>query len=241
MKKLLVLLVFPLLFVSTATAQHEIGVSLGTSNLLGDFGGGPGNGTLFIKDIEPTLFKPAFGAFYRYNFLKVFGIRGQLLYGTLASDDELSQNDARYARGLNSTSPVIDGTVQLEFNFIPIKYCQYKNSFTPYLAGGIGVSHTRPVIGERADDIDNIALEAEFIEASGAKMGMNIPVSFGLKYKVKKSWMFSAEATYRMSFTDNLDLYDRQQNDAYFFLTANVSYIFCKGGGIAKGVSCPAF
>ena len=241
MKNLIIIFAL-ILGVQTATAQHELGGTIGISNLLGDFGGGAGQGTLFLKDIEPRMFRPAAGVFYRYNFLKVMSIRGQFLYAGLASDDELSQDPARYSRGLKSKSALIDAGVQLELNFIPLKYCSSKNSFSPYIAGGIGISSANATITERDDDINSIDAESEYIQ-DGQHMGLNVPVTFGVKYLVKGRLMFGLEGTYRMAFTDRLDNYVRQQNDAYVMLLTNVSYVFCKGskGKVSRSVTCPGF
>lgn len=122
-------------------AQHELGIGLGTAHLFGDFGGGPGNGTLFIKDLDLRATRPSVSVFYRYNFAKVLAVRAQLLYGHLYSNDKFSGNDSRFVRQLNSTSSVLDASVQAEVNFIPLRYCCGIPRFSPYIAAGVGISH----------------------------------------------------------------------------------------------------
>ena len=224
-------------------AQHEIGVSIGTSHLLGDFGGGVGDGSVFVKDIDFQSAKPAFGLFYRYNFLKFLAFRGQFLYGSLSGSDAYTPNPFRSERGLASKSPVFDFNAQLEFNFIPLKFCNGKFGATPYLASGIGWAKVNPTIyGINDEGID--PAENEFIGDNDNQSSLTIPLSLGMKFKTKKNIIIGVEASHRIFLEDNLDNYYRQENDQYFFLTANISYVFCNKnrlGRINKQGACPAF
>lgn len=224
-------------------AQQEIGISLGSSHLLGDFGGGPGNGTIFLKDLDFQSTQPSLGVFYRYNFAKVLALRAQFLYGGLSSNDLYSANDSRFVRGLSSKSSLMDLSTQFELNFIPLQLCSPTFKVTPYIAGGIGVTKVNPTV--RSSNNEGIApSELQYIDESGNGIAMNIPMSFGIKMKTKKQVIVGIETSYRMSFTDKLDGYVRQQNDQFFFINANVSYVFCKGNGggkMSKQMRCPTY
>lgn len=226
-----------------AQAQHEVGFSLGSSHLLGDFGGGPGQGMLFLKDLDFQSTKPSAGIFYRYNFAKVLALRAQFLLGGLSSNDLYSADEFRYARGLRSKSALMDLSAQFELNFIPLQLCSPNFRITPYIAGGIGVSRVNPTVS--SSDNEGIAnSELQYIDDNGNLLAMNIPMSFGLKMKTKKQVIIGIETSYRMSFTDKLDGYVRQQNDQFFFINANVSYVFCKGSGrgkMGKDMRCPTY
>ncbi|MGB1248967.1 MAG: DUF6089 family protein [Chitinophagales bacterium] len=221
------------------SAQHEIGVSIGTSHLLGDFGGGAGTGTIFIKDIDLAATRPAFGVFYRYNFAKFLGIRAQLLYGRLYGNDKYSENQSRNIRQLQSTSPVFDINAQFEFNFIPLRLCDYGMRFSPYIAGGVGIAKTSPKLSSNNGGIPDT--ELQYIKAESKNTAIVFPISIGLKLKTKKKILLGLEVSHRIVLEDDLDNYIRQENDQYFFTTFNVSYIFCKKGRVNSFYQCPKF
>ena len=143
---------------------------------------------------------------------------------------------------MNSKSSLLDLSAQFEFNFIPLQLCSNTFRITPYIAGGVGVSKVNPIVG--SSDLEGLpASELQYIDQSGNGIALNIPMAFGLKMKTKKQIIVGLEASYRMAFTDKLDAYVRQQNDQFFFINANVSYVFCKGGGgkMSKDMRCPTY
>ncbi len=224
-------------------AQHEVGLSLGTSHLLGDFGGGPGQGTIFLKDLDLRSTAPSVGLFYRYNFAKRLALRAQFLYSGLNSNDAYSESLDRASRGLQSKGTLMDLSAQFEFHFIPLNLCSGTTRFTPYVAGGIGVSQFSTAVS--ANNLEGIpASEQQYIQGDGSGIALNLPISVGLKLKTKKNVVLGLETSYRMAFTDELDSYVRQNNDHFFFVNANVSYVFCKGGGrgkVSKDMRCPTY
>ncbi|MEZ4979310.1 MAG: DUF6089 family protein [Chitinophagales bacterium] len=242
MKRLVIIALFSM-FSLGLSAQHELGLSIGSSHLLGDFGGGPGKGTIFVKDIDLQSSRLAAGLFYRYNFAKFLALRGEFTYAALSSDDAFSANEARYDRGLRSNSSLLDLSALMEFNFIPLKACCGKFRFTPYVASGIALSRINPSV--EANSSEGISDdELQYISDGGKQLALNLPIVFGLKFKTKKRLIVGLEASYRMAFTDELDNYVRQQNDQFFLLTAKLSYVFCKNGGsgkISREMKCPTY
>lgn len=205
--KNLILLAIILCATSQSIAQHEVGISLGTSHLLGDFGGEPGTGTIFIKDIDIQSTRPSVGLFYRYNFSKFFNARAQFMYGQLHSNDLYSGEEFRLKRGLASKSHLFDGSLQLEFNFNTLKYCSGKSSFSPYIASGIGLAIANAVVtSSNAEGISST--ETQYIK-KGQALVVNIPITAGVKYKMKQNIFFALETIYRKAFTDKIDAYIR--------------------------------
>lgn len=244
MKKLIIVLI-ALVALFEVQAQHELGVGLGTSHLLGDFGGGPGEGTLFLKDIDFQSTRPSASIFYRYNFLKVFAIRGQFAYFNFASNDIYSAEESRFDRGLNSNANVVNGSVHLEFHFIPLKPCNGKIRVSPFLAGGVGFLHSNASVGGTGADGFNVN-ELQYIEGNESGFALNVPMSFGVKIKTPRNIVIGVEGSYWMAYTDKLDSYVRQNNDHFLSLQAQVSYIFCKGGAGGSGkmsreMRCPTY
>lgn len=242
MKKLITITAV-LLGIISLQAQHEIGIGLGTSHLLGDFGGGPGEGTLFIKDLDLKSTQPSASLFYRYHFAKVLALRGQFLYAGLSSNDLYSAEQNRFDRGLNSKASLMDLSAQLELHFIPLRLCSGKTRVSPYIAGGIGFARANPTIGGQGEE-GFAAEELQYIDDSGPVSALNIPMAMGVKVKTPKNVVIGLEASYRMAFTDRLDNYVRQNNDHLLFIQAQVSYVFCKGGGagkMSKEMRCPTY
>jgi hypothetical protein len=227
MKKLFVL---ALVFVglNTANAQHELGVGLGSSHLLGDFGGGPGRGTIFLKDLDFPSTKYSGSVFYRYNFRKFFAVRGQFSYMTFSSNDLYSAESSRFNRGLNASSNLLSGSLHFEFNFVPLRPCSGKVGFTPFVSGGVGVLKSNGKVNNLNEDGFDVS-ELQYIEGNEDALALNLPFSFGLKLKTKRNLLLGLEGTYWMAYTDKIDSYVRQQNDHYLTVQVQVSYQFCKG------------
>lgn len=240
MKKITTVLILVVLVLSTK-AQHEIGASIGTTHFLGDFGGGPGIGTIFLKDIDLKSTRHGVGVFYRYNFAKVLAVRAELLHGILYGNDAYSEEASRLARQLHSAASVFDLSVQMEVNFVPLQFCSGKARFSPYVAAGVGVAYAKPQIASNTSE-GIPASEMQYIQ-NDKPIVFNIPISAGVKYKLKNNIVLGLEASYRLAFSDQLDAYVRQEKDQYFFVQAKVSYVFCKGGKgkMSKDMSCPTF
>ena len=242
MKKIITIIAATL-SVCVLWAQHEVGLGLGTAHLLGDFGGGPGRGSIFIKDLDLQSTKSSASLFYRYNFLKILAMRGQFTYAGLSSSDIYSADQSRFDRGLSSKTKLMDLSIQVEVHFIALKHCHGFLRASPYIAAGLGFSRANTSIAGQGGE--GLPLnELQYINNSGLVSAVNIPFAVGLKIKTAKQVAIGLEASYRMAFTDRLDNYIRQQNDHFIFLQTQVSYVFCKGG-IAKGtnkeVRCPAY
>lgn len=223
-------------------AQHEVGLGFGTAHLLGDFGGGLGRGTIFIKDLDPQSTKPSASLFYRYNFLKILAMRGQFTYAGLSSNDIYSAEQSRFERGLNSKTRLMVLSVQIEVHLLPLKPCRGSLRVSPYIAAGLGVLRANPnIMGQGGEGFSTN--ESQYINDSGLVSAVNIPFAAGVKIKTAKKVTIGLEASYRMAFTDRLDNYIRQQNDHFIFLQTQVSYVFCRGvgGGRNKEVRCPTY
>lgn len=224
-------------------AQHEVGIGLGSAHLLGDFGGGLGRGSIFIKDLDLQSTKPSASLFYRYNFFKVLAIRGQFTYAGLSSNDIYSADQSRFDRGLNSKASLMDLSAQIEVHFIPLKPCRGSLRASPYIATGLGFLRATPSIaGQEGEGFS--PNELQYINDSGLETALNIPFAAGLKIKTAKKIIISLEASYRMAFTDRLDNYMRQQSDHFIFIQTQVSFMFCRAGGLGrrnKEFGCPSY
>jgi opacity protein-like surface antigen len=87
---------------------------------------------------------PAGGFAARYNFNDRICLRFGVAGGQISADDALSGNTYERARNLNFQSTILDGSAQLEFNFLPYIHGHRDYFFTPYLLAGVNVTSFNP-------------------------------------------------------------------------------------------------
>lgn len=181
MKKILTTILVLLWVMFSATAQdyrYEIGGGIGTSGYLGDV-----NKSNFMKH-------PGFsgGLLFRYLPTTRWAVKGNLYVSGISGDsqDDNMSFPERMTYKFNST--LCDFGAQIEFNFfdygIGPSYMKLKR-LTPYLMLGIG---------------------GVVASCSGqSSFAVNMPLGFGLKYKLKERLNIGVEFSMRKAFGDKLD------------------------------------
>ena len=112
--------------------------------------GGMAGATVYHGDLAPDFSMQAPGmaanVFVRHNIDSRLSIRIGASFGTISADDSKSENAFRKSRNLNFNSTIFEGSVNMEFNFLPFhhKSKKNKNQFTPYLLAGFGLFHHNP-------------------------------------------------------------------------------------------------
>lgn len=157
--------------------RFDIGGQLGMAGYLGD-----ASSSIFSK---PGV---SFGASFRYLPDVRWAVRGVLnvmsLSGDTAGMDDVLPGGASYS----FKSTVYDLGGRIEFNFLPYGIGEtYKKlrRWTPYLTLGLG---------------------ATLAACGGEKnFGLNIPMGFGLKYKLRERLNLGAEFTMTKVFSDHVD------------------------------------
>jgi hypothetical protein len=202
MRKSFRLLLFTVLFVSSAYAQKS-----GDVGILGGV-------TYYMGDLNPSMpfimSKPAFGILYRQNFntrisLRLHGIRGQV-----AGDDAVS--NANPERNLNFESSITEAGAQIEINFFEYFIGSRMHSITPYIFGGTSVFFFNPygnVAGSRVE-LQPLATEGQGTTVYPERKPYNLyafsmPFGLGVKYSVSKLIGVGAEWGMRKTSTDYLD------------------------------------
>ena len=238
--------IITLLFsISFLNAQNEIGIQVGGLNMLGDFGGGPGNGGLTPADIDWQQTQPMVGIFHRLTLSDHWTLKSSAQYGKLVSTDDASENQDRYDRGLSSTSPLVDVAVKMEFNFWPVQPCSRYVGFTPYVGLGIGGMYYNPTVTHRSGSAIEPGVLEDYNDAhtyvidNPKKFYYNVPVAFGLKFNPRSRWNYGLEMSYRYTRTDDLDNYVYSDTDSYLMGMATASFTFCGKG--PKNLRCPGF
>lgn len=160
------------------TYKFDLGVQMGMSGYLGDAN-------------ESSIFKhPGFsaGASFRYLVNTRWTIRG--VFNTLSLSGDTSDFDNVLPDGAQYSfkAQVYDLGARIEFNFFAYGIGEtYKHlkRWSPYLTLGIG--GTLSVCDGQSN------------------AGFNIPMGFGVKYKLAERWNLGAEFTMTKVFSDNVD------------------------------------
>lgn len=156
--------------------KMELGVMGGTGFYLGD-----ANTGTFYKNTSP-----AFSLMGRYNFNPRMSLKFDLGYSKAKGD----------AQSIDNKFPD-NATQQWQFNNSLIDLgCQYEISFWGYGTGGGYKGHKRlaPYI--------QMGLGFTY---GGDALTMNIPIGFGVKYKLKERLNVGVDWTMRLSMSDKLD------------------------------------
>lgn len=158
--------------------RYEIGPALGVDGYLGDVNDGN-----MYKHPGVTG-----GAVFRYNMISRWAFKANLLYAGLSGNskdiDRKIPGDGNY----DFKSHVVDLGAQAEFNFfhygIGAKYKNYKR-LVPYMVLGLG-------------------LTTAFVDGK-VNVCPNLPMGFGIKYKLKERLDLGFEFTMRKGFGDKID------------------------------------
>jgi hypothetical protein len=190
MKQLLVLFLIGFLAVGAfGQPSVDVGVFGGAGTYFGDM-----TKTDFQKSINP-----AYGGFLRYNFNPRYGLRFNVLSGTIGADGEFQSNLWSFNKN------VLDISMQFEWNYLKYIVGDKSTPWSTFLYGGIGVQmynyeYRGPemvaLVDPRYFDITHTA---------GAVTSPIIPFGMGFKYNLSKRWGIALEGGLRKSFSDKLD------------------------------------
>lgn len=166
--------------------RHEIGIQLGTSNLVGDIGK-----TNYINPLPNNLNNisnegiPFYAALmYRMNVNPYQSIRFRIAYNHLQFNDKYAAEYYRQKRGSYGSNSVFEASAIFDYNLFPVNEEQ-KSLLSPYVFGG---------------------LSALFYTTVGKNdVALGIPFGVGLKYKFNYQWAIFGEFMFRATTTDDLD------------------------------------
>ncbi|WP_238584499.1 DUF6089 family protein [Chryseobacterium sp. Leaf180] len=199
--------------------RNEVGVRLGMSNLIGDIGK-----TNYILQQPLDLNRaselgvPFYGGLlYRFNFNPYQTVRLDVGYNQVQFSDKSAKEEYRRNRNSFGKNNIYEASLVFEYNFFPVNNEQKRGMVSPYIFTGIGgLMYDAPKATIKHDfrrNADGVAQapinEQDFISTPvyslGTKTAVNIPFGLGLKYKFNYGWAIFAEATFRYTFTDQLD------------------------------------
>jgi hypothetical protein len=191
-----------LFFISASAVQAQ----LASYHLV--FFGGMSN---YQGDLQahPFTFQEAHAAFgfgATYEITDQLSARANFSFGTVSGNDKTSTDKNILERNLNFSSPITEGQLGLEYDFISL----YEHHFTPYLFTGLAVYHFNPsTIDSAGNRVDLQPLGTEGEGFNGVKKyaltQMAIPVGGGFKYAINDNVRIGFEVGFRKLFTDYLD------------------------------------
>jgi hypothetical protein len=179
-------------------ASYHLVIFGGTSNYQGDL------------QASPFTFQqshPAFGFGATYEITDQLSARANFSFGTVSGDDKKSTDKNILERNLNFSSPITEGQLGLEYDFINL----YEHHFTPYLFTGLAVYHFNPSTIDSAGnrvDLQPLGTEGEGFYKGEKKYNLTqlaIPIGGGFKYAINNNVRIGIEVGFRKLFTDYLD------------------------------------
>lgn len=196
---LLLLALLPLLaHTQSLRKDAEIGLMLGAMNYIGDL-----NSQSMLGKVNPAA-----SAIFRYDFHSRWAVQFGIAYGNL----EGGNPDDIELRNLSFRSHVIEGSLTVQFNFVPYQNGAYAQRFTPYMFAGIGVFGFNPKAMYNGSwyELQPLCTEgqglAQFPDRKPYSLvQLCVPFGLGLKCRIGKYFTVGAEYGFRKTWTDYLD------------------------------------
>ncbi|KGL61689.1 hypothetical protein PHEL85_1470 [Polaribacter sp. Hel1_85] len=185
---------------------HEIGLSLGGSNYVGDIGR--------TNYIYPN--KLAGAAFYKYNWNPRIALRATFSYLPFSGDDLDADTDFRKDRGYSFSNTINELAVGLEYNFYEYDLSSEDKTWTPYIL--------LELVGFNYKNVKSHDTPSQIVY--GNKTSYAIPFGIGYKSKLYGTLAFSIEAKFRYTFEDDLDFVSNNTPNVIIEGTANDWYMF---------------
>ena len=206
MKNYVLLFIFLCFSTLTKSQVHEIGISVGGTNFIGDIGS---TTYLFPNQMGG-------GLFYKFNYNPRIALRGALSHLPIKGNDADSSNEFRQNRGLSFTNTINEAAAGIEFNFYEYNILDDSKKWTPY------------ILLEVAAYTYNFATGANI---SSSSRSLAIPFGIGYKSRLFNKMAFSFETKFRYSLQDNLEnnlesVVANSGNDWYVFTGFSLIYTF---------------
>lgn len=181
----------------------EFGVQLGVSNYVGDLSNN--SRSLYMKESNF-----AGGIFLRYNYHPMLNFRLQGSYARVSGSDANSPHAAIQTRNLSFRSHIAELALLAEFNFPGYNPYAFKQPLSPYLFGGVAMTHFNPQAsyGDRWVALQALGTEGQGMpnfDAPYRRTVISIPFGIGLKYALTDQINLGLEIGARFLFTDFLD------------------------------------
>ena len=222
-KYILVLFLLVSFLAANGQLRHrwEAGGGLSALGYLGD---------LNREGLISREFKPALSLFLRHSVGDHLSLKANMMLGKISGQD--SNYPSRASRNLSMSSPLVEGSLMLEWDMFEMnpdyyRYSyNYENAYTPYFFGGIGLAYTNPSV-DFSETQTPYAYIREGISrdavANYSKYNVVFPLGAGIKYDLNPCAGLALEVAFRITMTDYLDGVSEAGNsrrpDAYQMVT----------------------
>jgi Domain of unknown function (DUF6089) len=192
-------------FHSLLGQRTSFSLGIGTSYYMGDM-------VQTMTDMRP-------GVTFQYNihFQQNLSLRLGLLHTYYGANDANTEKNA--ARGLQFSSPLSEGSIQVVWDFVPQKIGssgrEWTSSrrFSPYIFAGVGGAFFNPRVENDNGwtSLQPLGTEGQYIMRGTSYpkpyklLQMVVPGGLGFRYRVDRNFGIGFDAGYRYTFTDYLD------------------------------------
>jgi len=201
-------------FTTNLQAQlHEVGLSIGGSNYVGDIGA---NGL-----IRPNA--PATGFIYKYNKNPRISYRASITAMRLVATNSDSKNEIQQQFDTPVNKTITEFAAGIDFNFNEYKISHWKKARSPYLIFGLAAF----VYKNKSGTAENTSYTPQ--------LALALPFGFGYKAQLSDHIVLGIETRIRYTFTDDLDdsefykneiLTDNPKNSKFGNPDTNDWYVF---------------
>jgi hypothetical protein len=185
---------------------HEVGVSFGGTNYVGDIGAN--------HYFSPN--KTAGALLYKYNWNPRIALRATYSYLPISGNDLDADTDFRKDRKYSFTNTINEFALGLEFNFYEYDLSSDDKSWTPYLLFEL--------VGFNYTNVESHSAPGQLVY--GKKTSYAIPFGIGYKSKLYGTFAFAIEAKFRYTFEDDLDFTNNKTPNVILEGTGNDWYMF---------------
>ena len=196
MKKLVLLITFICVTITSKAQINEVGFFVGGSNYIGDIGP--------ESYINPNNFMG--GVIYKWNMNPRVAIRGTFTFAQISSDDADAKNIARNIRGIGFKNSIKELAVGMEFSFFEYDLDNYKKTYTPYILIELAAFNY--------NEATSLTTTGKYLYSS--KTSLAVPFGIGFKAALYKDFAIALEIRARYTFEDDIDYNNNNINSLTF-------------------------
>jgi len=180
-----------LIFEAHGQSSVDVGLFGGTGYYFGDM-----TKTELMKSINP-----AYGGFMRFNFNPRYGLRFNVINGTIGATGEVESVPWTFKKN------VLDISLQFEFNYFKYIVGERETPYSTYIFAGVGIqtynyTYDDALIQRLKPIVDETYF---YMKHNVAPITPTIPFGLGFKFNLTKQIGLGIETGFRKTFSDKLD------------------------------------
>lgn len=216
MKKIILIITFICITITSKAQINEIGLFLGASNYIGDVGP--------EYYINPNNFMG--GVIYKWNLNPRIAIRGTFTFAQISSDDENASNQERYQRGIRFTNSIKELAIGMEINYFEYNLDDYRLTRTPYLLFEIAAFNYNVVTEETAPKEYEYKAKTSFAIPFGIGYKTKLFYDFAIALEIRARYTFANDIDYNNNTINSLTFGNPNSNDWYILSGVSIVYSF---------------